>query len=649
MIYFYCAGGRIRRAATFFFIIFCINNPLFGFYYNYNADSIDESLKVNADAIIREYSTVLEIEDVSYAKKTVHYVVTILNKSGEHFGIFNETYHKFLKVEDFSGNVYDSGGRLIRELKKNDFKDLSAISGYTLFDDTRRKYLSPVTNFFPYTIEYNYEIHYDGLFYYPTWYPIASFNLACEKSTMKVILPENSSFRYKEQNTLDSVSILKEDGQLYYEWQINNIQAFVNEDLSLPLAQIVPNVRLAPNNFEIDGYYGNQQTWQNFGLWVKSLNKEKEGFDNETINEIKSEIGEIRDTLPLIKDVYKYVQSKTRYVNLKLGIGGYQPIDAQTVHKVGYGDCKALTNYTKSILDIYGVESYYTLVQAGKDASSVEVEFPSAQFNHAFLSVPYKADTIWLECTSQTNPFGYIGEFTDNRQVLLITDNGGKIVKTPSYNNENLLKRSANINLERNGNASAEITFTCKGVEFSNVSELFDLSSPEQKKWIYNKLPFSSFTVNNLTIDKTADETIKATLFCDLELEKYASVSNKRMFIPLLNFKDDDIPLQNPSTERHNDIYIRDSRKIVDSLVFSYPVGYSIEYLPESSQTQIEIGSISTEINKVEKNRILFFSSIQLNSGLYDKKYFNQLVKFTETINKNKNSKAVLVKKDKPE
>lgn len=645
------AGRREIRGSVFFFLslLFGVGSS-FGFgIYDYDADSIDESLKVNADAVIRDYTTVLEIENISNAKKKVHFAVTILNKAGEHFGIFNETYHKFLKVENFSGNVYDADGRLVKELKKNDFKDLSAISGYTLFDDTRRKYLSPVTNFFPYTIEYTYEIQYDGLFYYPTWYPIASYNLACEKSIMKVVLPENMSFRYKEENIPDSVTIFKEDQQLIYEWEAQNINAFVIEDFSPTLSQLVPKVRFAPNNFEIDGYYGNQQTWQNFGIWVKSLNKGKGELNSETINEIESEIGKIKDTLQIIENVYKYVQSRTRYVNLKLGIGGYQPIDAQIVHKVGYGDCKALTNYTKSILDIYGVESYYTLVQAGSDASDIEVEFPSAQFNHAFLSVPYKKDTIWLECTSQTNPFGYIGGFTDNRQVLLITNDGGEIVKTPSYNDINLIKRFANINVEKNGNATAEITFVYQGVEYSNVSDLFELTSAEQKKWVYNKLPFSAFKLNSFTTDKTTDETVKAKLFCDVELEKYASISNKRIFVPLLNFKDEDIPLQNRSSERYNDIYIKDSKKVIDSVIFSYPLDYSIEYIPESSSMQTKFGSISTEIKKIDKNKILFYSSVQLKNGLYDKDYFSELVDFTETVNKNKNTKAVLVKKEKPE
>ncbi len=55
------------------------------------------------------------------------------------------------------------------------------------------------------------------------------------------------------------------------------------------------------------------------------------------------------------------MQDKTRYISVQIGIGGWKPMLADDVNKLGYGDCKGLTNYTKALLEAVDVPSYYTL------------------------------------------------------------------------------------------------------------------------------------------------------------------------------------------------------------------------------------------------------------------------------------------------
>ena len=162
----------------------------------------------------------------------------------------------------------------------------------------------------------------------------------------------------------------------------------------------------------------------------------------------------MKDPIEKAKIVYAFMQNKTRYISVQVGIGGWEPIAANKVDAVGYGDCKGLTNYTKALLDAVGVTSYYTVVFA-QDRRDIDKEFASLQGNHVILNIPNKGKDVWLECTSQTTPFGFLGDFTDDRNVLVITPEGGIIKRTPKYiNKDNLQTINADITLKENGSVN---------------------------------------------------------------------------------------------------------------------------------------------------------------------------------------------------
>src|SRR5690606_16757883 len=183
------------------------------------------------------------------------------------------------------------------------------------------------------------------------------------------------------------------------------------------------------------GIKGSFSNWEEYGKWIyEALLKDRRELPDGTVQTVKRLTESIDDPKEKAKKIYEYMQQKTRYVSIQIGIGGYQPFLASDVDRTSYGDCKALVNYTQGLLDVVGIKSHYVVVAAGDKKKDAIPEFASMnQVNHAILSIPFEVDTVWVDCTSKVNPFGFLGTFTDDRLAVACTPDGGKLVRTPKF------------------------------------------------------------------------------------------------------------------------------------------------------------------------------------------------------------------------
>ena len=163
------------------------------------------------------------------------------------------------------------------------------------------------------------------------------------------------------------------------------------------------------------------------------------------------------------------MQKKSRYVNIAVGIGGWKPMLASDVDRLGYGDCKALSNYTRALLEVVDVPSYNTILYGNRYKSDIQSDFVSMQGNHMILAIPHGNHYTWLECTSQDDPFGYQGTFTDDRNVLIIKPEGGEIVRTKIYEDVgNTQKDKGSYTIDENGHFSASVIISSEGSQYSS-------------------------------------------------------------------------------------------------------------------------------------------------------------------------------------
>ncbi len=625
-----------------FIVLLLVVAPAFVSAQEYSAENIPQELKDHATVVIRRYDTYFAVHDIGTATKKVKKVITILNETAKSHASEYVHYDKNTKVKNLKASLYDKNGKFIRSLKKSEILDESSVSGFSIYEDDRVKILKMSYPSYPFTVEYEYEVTINGLMFYPRWYPQYQSKVSVQNATLDILIPGNIDLRYVETKMPLSVKIKNENGVKQYRWALNNIPAFKPEPYGPALSEIVPSVITAPDRFEMGGYTGSMKSWKDIGLWQNQLNEGLNDVPEATTKEIL-QITKGKTEKEAIRAVYEYMQNRTRYVSIQLGIGGWQPFSATYVDENGYGDCKALTNYTKSLLEVADIKSIYTLVRAGRNEPNIRTDFPSRQFNHVILAVPTRSDTVWLECTSQTNPFGYAGFFTGDRDVLLITDDGGVVTHTPVYDlYDNVQSSKGIVTLGTDGIAKATFHTSYKGLQYENRDHQIMNSQEEQRKWLYKNLKLNDFDILNVSYIEHKNEIPMIEEDVEIKLKNPVAFSGKRMFFkPNLFNRRDSWPKE--VENRTQDVVTTISYQDIDSIQYEFPDGVYVEYDPESVTIDTDFGSYDMQCT-VDETGLLYVRKMIFKKGRFKPEKYPEFVEFLKRISKADNTKVVLKK-----
>lgn len=629
------------KYVSFLFLFF--TSLIFAQKTEYNFLSIADSLKENANAVIRLNQIDIHISSQRNMNVITKRVVTVLNEKGLDAIDAVESYDKRTTIKNIEAAVYDASGKEIKKIKRKDFKDQSAVGGGTLFSDNRYLYLDYTPIQYPFTIVFDSEIETSTTAFIPEWYPLNSYFVSVEKNILNVKYPGNLGFKKMEFN-FSNFNIEKTvDTSTNLSYTSTNVLAQKQEDYSPVINSIFPKLMMGLELFHLEGVDGNAKTWKEFGQWYSDkILLGTTDLPDETKIKVKALVGDEKDPIKKAKLIYNFVQQKVRYISIQVGIGGWKPMLASDVDRLGYGDCKALTNYTKALLDVVKVPSYYTILYGDRKKLNIQSEFVSMQGNHVILSIPNGDNYTWLECTSQDDPFGYQGIFTDDRKVLVIKPEGGEIVRTKVYeDNGNTQISKGSYTLTANGDFSGKITLVSEGSQYSQKASIENLQ-PTEKEAHYKDYWGH---INNLKINKISfsndKEKISLTENIAVEAVNYGSLtSNKLIFI--VNAFNKTNAYVKRIRNRKNPLEIQRGYLDQDEVSVILPVGFSVEYIPDNYELSSKFGNYKTEIVKKDTSNLVYKRTLLINKGLYANKEYDEYRLFIEQISKNDNAKIIL-------
>jgi hypothetical protein len=258
--------------------------------------------------------------------------------------------------------------------------------------------------------------------------------------------------------------------------------------------------------------------------------------------------------------------------------------------------------------------------------------------------VPFKKDTIWLECTNQKIPFGFLGDFTDNRDVLLIDKNGGKFAQTTKYDiEENIRACRSEFIIDSQGSATCKIETRMEGLQYDNLTGLLSSGFDDQKKWLYSNSTLPSLQIKSFSVKESRNTKPYATISESSVSRNYCSFSGTYMILPL-NQINVQKPLQKMSRPRYSDIYISRSYVDYDTLVYKIPGDLKFESLPEGGTINSDFGTYSWSVSGKE-SEIVYTRKMIIKEGRYKPSDYLRLYEFILSVSKADKSKIILTRK----
>lgn len=601
-----------------------------------------DSLAENANEVILKDDTWFKVENIKKSRLKRSYKTVILNSRAEGANQISLYYDDFNKVKYANVTTTDMVGRKKGAWKLSDFRDISTKSYNDIATDNRVKYLEVIHNEYPYIIEVEYEIDYSGSLFYPTWIPQGE-KQAVLNASLRIESDEANMFRHQSLNIEPKAESL--GLSQIVEWEVKNLKAFEFERYSYRYTHYTPVVYSAPNQFQMDGIQGDLSSWESFGQWINQLNSDRNDLLPEHVAAVKKLIPADASIEEKARIVYKYLQENSRYVSIQLGIGGWQPFTSSFVHEKKYGDCKALSFYTQSLLEAIDVPSFYTLINAGRNASRLSKDFPMNKFNHVILTVPTEQDTVWLECTSQTNPFGYLGMFTSDRDALMITPAGGKVIHTRRYKeDENLQTTQINVTIDDKGEGQVVVNRKYQGIEIENdrFYGANRLSEDKQRKWFIDEHNWGQMDLQTLEVTAPSEAVVPtAEMNASLNIRNMASASSNRLFFKPFTFTNIS-GINMKSTSSKVPLEIRYPFSQVDTIQVNFPEQYFIESASFDKKIDSEFGSYEIKMIN-DEGKLTFIRRCVIRNGIYQPEEYGELRTFIRSIQKSDNKRLVML------
>jgi predicted transglutaminase-like cysteine proteinase len=402
--------------------------------------------------------------------------------------------------------------------------------------------------------------------------------------------------------------------------------------------------------------------WQDMGIWYGNLINGRMDASEPIKQQVSGLTAGKTTQLQKMQAIAGFLQHDIRYVEIQLGIGGWQPHAAPDVFSHRYGDCKDKATLMRTMLREIGVNSYHVVINTKR--GSVTRDSPAHNgFNHVILAIRLPDDVLdpsliavtqhprlgrilFFDPTNELMPFGQIGGYLQANYGLLVTPEGGELVELPQQPSAmNSIQRSGKLTLDANGMLKGEIKEVRLGDRASSERrQLRTVTKNEDRiKPIENLLAgsLSSFQIvraSLINVDLT-DQPFGFNY--SFESDNYAKSAGNLLLVRPRVLGSKSWGVLETKEARKFPIEFEGPSRDTDSFDIALPPGYEVDELPPPTDADFSFGSYHSK-TEASGNALHYTRAVEIKELSVPVSQMDELKKFYRMIAADERNTAVL-------
>ncbi|MGA2358701.1 MAG: DUF3857 and transglutaminase domain-containing protein [Terriglobales bacterium] len=610
------------------------------------------------DAVLLYSETNVAVLSADKVRKSVREAYKILRPEGRAHGTVEVYFNPQRKIISLHGWCIPAQGKAY-EVKEGDATDFAApAEGGYLIEDTKYRVVHIPAPDPGNIIGFEYEVEEQPFWLQDTWYFQETDPV--RESHYSLQLPPGWEYKaswlsYPEMKPTDASGTVS-------HWVVSDVKGIRHEPDMPPLRGV--SGQMIVSFFPAGGTSRKNEfaNWQGMGSWYGNLISGQMDASEPIKQQVNGLTAGKTTQLQKMQAIAEFVQHDIRYVEIQLGIGGWQPHAAPDVFSHRYGDCKDKATLMRTMLRQIGVDSYHVVINTQR--GSVTHESPAHNgFNHVILAIklpdnvndpsliavmqhPRLGRILFFDPTNDLMPFGQIGGKLQANYGLLVTPEGGELVELPQQPSAmNSIQRVGKLTLDANGMLKGDVKEMRLGDRASSerrrlrtVTKNEDRIKPIENLLAASLPTFQIVRASVINLDRT-DQPFGFNY--SFESDSYTKSAGNLLLVRPRVLGSKSWSVLETKEPRKFPIEFEAPLRDTDSFEIALPPGYEVDELPPPTDADYSFGSYHSK-TEASGNVLHYTRALEINELSVPVSQMDELKKFYRMIAADERNTAVL-------